>query len=101
MSLITVKEAVSHAKESLINLYEDDPAKELALEEIELIKEGDRDLWAVTLGFHRPKRVTEIAGGAFRMPSLTPPQIEHRVYKTVIIDALDGAFVRMDMRQVS
>ena len=90
MSLITVKEAVSHAKESLIGLYEDDPAKALALEEIELIKEGQRDLWAVTLGFHRPKSVSEISDGAFRMPTLSPPQIENRVYKFTLICRCSG-----------
>jgi len=30
-----------------------------------------------------------------------PSQIDHRVYKTVFIDAASGQFVKMDIRQVS
>ena len=101
MSLIAVKVAVSNAKTKLIELYEDDPVKGLALEEIELINEGDHKLWAVTLGFHRTKSVSEVGGGALGMTGfLKPTQIENRVYKTVIIDAENGDFVKMDMRLV-
>lgn len=102
MSRIPVRDAVRHAKESLIDLYEDDPPKALALEEIELVTEGDRGLWSVTLGFHRSKSVSKVSGGGFDLTNwgLQTNQVENRVYKTVFIDASTGDFVKMDMRQV-
>lgn len=101
MSLISVKEAVSHAKKSLEDLYQDDPLKQLALEEIELVTEGGRELWSVTLGFHRSKSMSAARGDVLSFTDLRPfPQIENRVYKTVFIDASTGEFVKMDMRQV-
>lgn len=104
MARISVKDAVHHAKEALAQLYEDDPPKALALEEIELITEDGTDLWAVTLGFYRQKSVSAIPGRGFDsllgLGSLEPPQVENRVYKTVFINAATGEFVKMDMRQV-
>lgn len=50
---ISVKEAVKAAKDALLELYEDDPPKDVALEEIEEAQEDGQDLWAVTLGFYR------------------------------------------------
>lgn len=97
---INVKEAVKAAKDALLELYEDDPPKDVALEEIEKAQEDGRDLWAVTLGFYRYKNVATKAvnqiGALFNPVS----QIEHRVYKTLFIDAVSGQFVKMDMRQV-
>lgn len=103
MQAIPVTEAVRHAKESLLALYQDDRPEALALEEIELVKDGDRSLWSVTLGFHRRKLVSAVGGGsAFSLAGYgTPPaQVEHRVYKTVFIDASTGEFVKMDIRLV-
>jgi hypothetical protein len=104
MQSIPAKDAVRRAKESLIDLYQDDKPKALALEEIELVKDGDRSLWSVTLGFHRPKSVSAVSGGssAFSLAGYgaPPAQVEHRVYKTVFIDASTGEFVKMDIRQV-
>jgi len=99
--MIGVKEAVKAAKNVLLELYEDDPPKDMALEEIEKTQEDGRDLWGVTLGFYRRKSVvTQTANniGALFNPALS--QIEHRVYKMVFIDALTGDFVKMDIRQV-
>ncbi len=102
MSRIPVKDAVRHAKESLIDLYQDDLPKALALEEIELVTEGDHELWSVTLGFHRSKSVSTVNHGTLDLANLglQTPQVENRVYKTVFIDASTGEFVKMDMRQV-
>ena len=101
MSNIPIKDAVKQAKASLIDLYQDDPPRELALEEIELTDQGDRKLWAVTLGFHRAKKITALnSGGGLQGLGLPIPQIEHRVYKTVFVDAATGEFVKMDIRQV-
>ncbi len=102
MSAISVQDAVTKAKSSLLELFSDDPPKALALEGIELIEESGRELWSVTLGFHRPKSVSTVGpsrSSAFMFPE-PPSQVEHRVYKTVFIDASSGQFVKMDMRLV-
>jgi len=98
---ISVKEAVKAAKDALMDLYDDDPPKDLALEEIERRQEDGLDLWVVTLGFYRRKAVVMQTAnniGALFNPSLS--QIEHRVYKMLFIDAQTGRFVKMDIRQV-
>ena len=99
MQSIPMKEAVRLAKQSLTDLYQDDPPKSLALEEIELVNSGRRALWAVTLGFYRPKSMSAVSGGLAALGLPLPP-VEHRVYKTVFIDANTGDFVKMDIRQV-
>ena len=102
MAEINVKEAVKAAKDALLELYEDDPPKAMALEEIEKIKDNGRELWAVTLGFLRHNgmavQTLNATGAIFNR---APSQIDHRVYKTVFIDAASGQFVKMDIRQVT
>ncbi len=103
MQSIPVQEAVKSAKKSLLELYADDPPNALALEEIEFVDDSERPLWSVTLGFHRRKSVTAVAGSTGSLATIFPQtatQIKHRVYKTVFIDANTGDFVKMDMRQV-
>jgi hypothetical protein len=103
MPTISVKEAVGRAKSALKDLYEDDPPRALALEEIELVGEDDRQLWAVTLGFQRRREVTVVPNrnSIQELLGQTPAtEVEHRVYKTVLIDANSGDFVKMDIRQV-
>ncbi|MYN29962.1 hypothetical protein [Duganella levis] len=98
---ISVKEAVKAAKDALLELYADDPPKDMALEEIERRQEEGKDLWLVTLGFYRRKAVVTQAAnqiGSLFNPALA--QIEHRVYKMLSIDAQTGTFVKMDIRQV-
>lgn len=103
--ILPVQQAVKRAKEALQELFFDEPLKGLALEEIELMEDGRKHLWAVTLGFYRSKSVSVVepsgrigVGSFFRDPP--PAQIENRVYKTVYIDAASGNFVKMDIRQV-
>ncbi|MBC7698374.1 MAG: hypothetical protein H7Z70_08425 [Bacteroidia bacterium] len=98
MTAITIKDAVKTAKEKIIELYEDDIPQALALEEIEFIEDGARKLWSVTLGFHRNKSVKAINTGVLDL--YKPSQVENRVYKTILIDANTGDFVRMDMRLI-
>lgn len=100
MDTIGVKEAVKAAKETLLELYADDLPKSLALEEIEKVNEGGRELWAITLGFHRQKSVIPNTQNALTSLYLPPPVLENRVYKTVFIDANTADFVKMDIRQV-
>lgn len=101
MTAIGLKDAVKAAKERLLELYEDDPPKALALEEIEKVSDGGREMWAVTLGFHRNKSFVSVSNGStgtlFQPPA---PRIENRIYKTVFIDARTADFVKMDIRQV-
>jgi hypothetical protein len=99
MTAITIKEAVKTAKEKIKELYEDDRPQELALEEIELVQANSQKLWSVTLGFYRRKSVNAINTGLLG-DFYKPSQVEHRVYKTILIDADTGEFVRMDMRPV-
>lgn len=94
---ISVKQAVQKAKTALSELYEDDPPKSLALEEVELITEKDKSLWSVTLGFYRERSLTSNA--MIDVMLVNRKQVENRVYKTLLIDAETGDFVRMDMRQ--
>ena len=98
MEAINVRDAVAEAKKSLRNLYQDDPPEELALEEVEFINDNERPLWSVTLGFHRRRSVAPARGMDFLARPPTP--IENRVYKTLLIDANTGEFVKMDMRQI-
>lgn len=104
MSQITMKEAVSKAKLHLMELYSDDSPQALALEEIDKINDGEKPLWAVTLGFQRRRDVSVARDAAASTLSFFQPrttEVEHRVYKTVMIDANTGDFVKMDIRQVS
>jgi hypothetical protein len=101
MAAIGVKEAVKAAKEHLLELYDDDPPTALALEEIERVQDGNRDLWAVTLGFHRNKSIKAVsAGGIAPLFQSGAAQVENRVYKTIFIDATTADFIKMDIRQV-
>jgi hypothetical protein len=97
MPTISMKNAVSIAKENIKTLYEDDPLQGLALEEIELVTDGGRERWAVTLGFFRAKSVKphSSVGTSIFLPQAP---IENRVYKIVMVDANTGDFIKMDIR---
>lgn len=100
MTGIAIKDAVKAAKVKINELYEDDLPQALALEEIDLVEEGERKLWSVTLGFRRNRSVTSINANALGAIYNKPEPIENRVYKTIYLDANTGDFVRMDMRLV-
>lgn len=97
MPAISMKQAVSIAKQHIKELYEDDPLQGLALEEIELVTDSHGERWAVTLGFFRAKSVRPHSTTSMNM-FLPPAPIENRVYKIVMIDANSGDFVKMDIR---
>lgn len=105
MNQITMKEAVAKAKSHLLELYEDDAPRALALEEIDKFDHKNKQVWAVTMGFYRQRNVSVTKPpGLTSVRDLINPsvaEIENRVYKTVLIDAQTGEFVKMDMRQVS
>lgn len=102
MQSIAVHDAVVSAKKTIFDLFADDPPKQLALEEVEFIKDPEQPLWSITLGFYRPKSVSAVEryGSLSRILDQPALEIENRVYKTVFIDANTGDFVKMDMRQV-
>ncbi len=99
MAGMNVKQAVQAAKDALRDLYDDDPPVAMALEEVEKTSADGRPMWAVTLGFCRPavNGKPHALGGLF---SPSGHMHEHRIYKTLFIDAGTGEFVKMDMRQV-
>lgn len=97
MPTVSMKDAVTIAKQNINALYEDDPLQGLALEEIELISDGGREQWAVTLGFFRAKSVKPHSPTGFSS-FLPQAPIENRVYKIVMIDANSGDFIKMDIR---
>lgn len=101
MPTIGMKDAVKIAKSTLAELFEDEPLKMVALEEIDLVKERNIECWAVTLGFHRTKSVTTTNVSAWASALTQPTQVENRVYKTLYIDAQTGQFLRMDLRLVN
>jgi len=96
MPHISMKDAVSTAKTIINELYADESLSALALEEIELVMDGDAECWAVTLGFYRPKSVTVRTGAISSL--LQPTQIENRDYKKLYINAETGTFTRMEIR---
>ena len=100
MPTISVKEAVGFAKNAITDLYEDDPLKNLALEEIELRTTEGKEIWQVTLGFYRPRSVTSSSNhlsAFFERQN----EVENRVYKVIDIDAKTGDFLKMSMRNAS
>jgi len=96
MPQISMKDAVSMAKTIINELYADEVLNALALEEIELVMDGETESWAVTLGFYRPKSVTVKSGAVSSL--LQPTQVENRDYKKLYINAESGEFTRMEIR---
>lgn len=98
MPTISVKDAVIFAKNVMVELYHDDPPKNLALEEIELATKDGKEVWEVTLGFYRARSVV-VKGN--QLSAIFEPQseIENRAYKIIEIDAETGQFVKMGMRR--
>lgn len=63
MPSIDFKDAIRTAKATLTDLFDEEPLKAVALEEIELVEQGGRELWAVTLGFHQRRSVSALSTG--------------------------------------
>ncbi|MBL0087968.1 MAG: hypothetical protein IPP44_15525 [Ideonella sp.] len=102
MPTVSSQQAVARAKQEIQQLYSDDQLRNLALEELELADEGGQKAWAVTLGFQRSRQVSVATGGGAMNNIFARPNdlVEHRVYKTIYIDAETGEFMKMDMRLV-
>lgn len=98
MPTISVKDAVTAAKDAITELYYDDPLRNLALEEIELTTKDGKEVWEVTLGFYRVRSVTTKSN---HLSAIFEPQleVENRAYKIIEIDAETGQFLKMGMRR--
>jgi len=102
MPTVSVKDAVTFAKNAITELYDDDPPKNLALEEIELTNKGGKEVWEVTLGFYRVRSVTTKPNqlSAIFESFGSQSEVENRVYKIIEIDAETGHFLKMGIRRV-
>ena len=101
MDTISFQEAIKIAKKTMQELFCDDQITELSLEEIELEERDRREIWAVTLGYYKKRSVSTpkaSLGSLSFYQREEPLQIENRVYKTLLIDAKTGSFIKMDMR---
>jgi hypothetical protein len=101
MDTISFKEAIKIAKETMLELFCDEQITELSLEEIELEERDRREIWAVTLGYYKKRSVSALKSPRSTLSFFAeeePLKIENRVYKTLLIDAQTGSFIKMDMR---
>jgi len=100
--MIEVTEAVKIARNFASDLFVDEDIKNLGLEEV-IFKESDNE-WQVTLGYDSYKvKTKETAPNLHFSMMLAPTSIEKetlREYKTFRIDAKDGSFKGMLIRNV-
>lgn len=97
--MIEVKQAVQIARKFAKELYQDEDIQHLGLEEVML--DDTKHEWLVTLGYdsHRVKQTRP--NMAFAKNMFADTIIEHlREYKTFRIDANDGSFHGIKMREV-
>lgn len=98
--MLTVKEAVQKAREYAKEVYEGEPIKNLLLEEAVL--DSSQTQWLITFGYDSSRVVREkpaIEGLAIALSSSVKEETL-RDYKTFIINAENGAFGGMKMRDV-
>jgi hypothetical protein len=114
--MIPPQEAVSRAKNYLLELAPGELIEDLRLEEVEF--EESKNLWLITLGFFRPRQITNTgeikhhlkqrsASGFFALRHHEEEEqkkdqwaLENRVYKRLAIDAENGDFKSMTIREV-
>jgi hypothetical protein len=89
---ISVKEAVSKAFEYAHDLYKPQEIPQLMLEEVELDEEKKH--WLVTLGYKSYRTIQK------QMLPLTTEKESVREYKIFRIDAQDGQFISLKIREV-
>jgi hypothetical protein len=112
--MITPQEAVSKAKQYLLDYIPGETIEDLRLEEIEF--EESNNLWVITLGYFRPREITNTSelthlmkrksmsggfGKFFREEEEKDKwTLENRVYKRLEINAENGNFKSMKIREV-
>lgn len=90
---MNVKEAVSLAKQHLLDLFADEKLTNVGLEEIEFNKSADE--WVVTLGFSRPwDEPRNTLAAIAQAPHL------RRTYKVMRVSNGSGEVVSMKTREV-
>ncbi|MBS9780037.1 MAG: hypothetical protein KGV51_05355 [Moraxellaceae bacterium] len=99
--MIDVKKAVKIARDFTTEIYEDEEVANISLEEVNF--DDTTQQWAVTIGFDtnrkkisRPNKPLSIIGNLNNEIS----EEAIRAYKVVHLDAEDGEFKGMTMRQV-
>lgn len=92
--MLTVKEAVQAAEQWVRELYPEEDLQHLRLEEVEL--SDDERLWHITVGWVEPAVRTPLSA-MFSQEARTLP----RVYKTLEVDAENGAVKSMKIREVA
>ncbi len=97
--MIEVNEAVKIAKNFVKDLFQDEEIFNVSLEEVNF--NDDSDNWIVTIGYDlvRKKAISPIHGVLSIVQTDNTEQI--REYKTVTLDADDGSFKGMNIRQFS
>jgi hypothetical protein len=98
--MLTVKEAVQKAREYAKEVYEGEHVKNLLLEEAVL--DDSQTQWWITIGYDSSRIVREkpvIEGLAMAFNSSVKEETL-RDYKTFMIDAENGEFKGMKMRDV-
>ena len=94
---INVKQATSIAAAHIKDLYGDQDAQNVLLEEVRFKHENNR--WDVTIGFNRKATlpVSSLIRNNEQLRELLSQDIE-RVYKVVEVDGTSGAVLGMRMR---
>ena len=85
-----VKEAARVAKQHIAELFKEEGAKNIGLEEVEFDPTG---IWKVTVGFSRPWN------GQSESPFAFPPTTRAREMKVVTLDDADGSILSVRNRE--
>lgn len=97
---MNVKQAVQTAKDYVTELYADEPARHVGVEEVQF-DEGD-NAWRVTIGFFRPwdqkLGLSEILGAAAEGK---PALWKRRSFKVILVDDGTGKVKSMTHRSLS
>ena len=91
--MIDVKQAVTSAVGFASDLLGGRALADLALEEVEMSKNGR--LWLITLGYNKPQTPRQS-----RLDAIIPPPEPRREFKTFQVDAVSGKVLSMKIRKV-
>ena len=92
-----VKEAVRLAKQHIAELFKDEDAKDIGLEEIEF--DGPAGAWRVTVGFSRPWNDRDEPQPLFPSLNAIPTHRRVRDMKVVILDDVNGNILSVRNRE--
>lgn len=89
---MNVKDAVTYAKQHVLELFEDEKLTNVGLEEVEIDETANE--WIVTIGFSRPWDEPRNS-----LASLTSSAFPRRAYKIVRIANANGAVLSVKNRE--